>query len=74
MMQSRIRKSRIEALLLEAIETDGFTVVYQPQIDLKTSEVYGYEALARIKEEDISPAEFITDGRNQRLHRENRQN
>lgn len=59
MMQSRIRKSRIEALLLEAIETDGFTVVYQPQIDLKTSEVYGYEALARIKEEDISPAEFI---------------
>lgn len=59
MMQSRIRKSRIEVLLKEAIENDGFTVVYQPQIDFRTGEVCGYEALARIKESDISPAEFI---------------
>lgn len=59
MMNNRIRKSRIEALLKEAIENDGFTVVYQPQIDLKTGEVYGYEALLRLREADISPAEFV---------------
>jgi len=59
MMQDRIRKSRIESLLKEAIENDGFTVSYQPQIDLKTGEICGYEALAGIRGEDISPAEFI---------------
>jgi diguanylate cyclase (GGDEF)-like protein len=59
MMNSRIRKSRIEVLLKDAIENDGFAVAYQPQIDLGTGEIYGYEALLRLRESDISPAEFV---------------
>jgi EAL domain-containing protein (putative c-di-GMP-specific phosphodiesterase class I) len=35
-MSSQISKSRIEVLLRDAIENDGFKIVYQPQIDLRT--------------------------------------
>lgn len=59
MMNSRIKKSAIEAQLRDAIENDGFTIVYQPQVSLRTGEVYGYEALLRLKESDVSPAEFV---------------
>jgi diguanylate cyclase (GGDEF)-like protein len=59
MMNSRIHQSRIEILLREAIENEGFKVVYQPQIDLKSGSVYGYEALLRLKDIPISPAEFV---------------
>ena len=59
MMSSQISKSRIEILLRDAIENDGFKIVYQPQIDLKTGEIHGYEALLRLKDSDVSPAEFI---------------
>lgn len=59
MMNSQINKSKIEILLREAIENDGFDMVYQPKINLKTGEIYGYEALLRLKESDISPAEFV---------------
>lgn len=59
MMNSQINKSKIEILLREAIENDGFNLVYQPKIDLKTGEICGYEALLRLKEADISPAEFV---------------
>ncbi len=59
MMNSQISKSKIEVRLRDAIENDGFYIVYQPQIDLKTGMVYGYEALLRMKDSDLSPGEFV---------------
>jgi diguanylate cyclase (GGDEF)-like protein len=59
MMNSQINKSRIEILLRDAIENDGFELVYQPLVNLKTGEIYGYEALLRLKGSDMSPAEFV---------------
>ena len=38
---------------------DGFKLVYQPQVDVKTGEISGYEALLRMKHHKISPAIFI---------------
>ena len=49
----------IEKILKDAIENDGFVVLYQPQIDTNTGDIYGYEALTRIKDSNISPAQFI---------------
>ena len=59
MMNSQINKSKIEIQLREAIENDGFELVYQPKIELKTGDICGYEALLRLKESDVSPAEFV---------------
>lgn len=59
MMNSQINKSKIEILLRDAIENDGFDIVYQPQINLKTGGIYGYEALLRLKDTELSPAEFV---------------
>lgn len=54
-----LKKSNIEAIIRTAIETDGFKMVFQPQVDLKTGEVHAYEALLRLKHHNLSPAEFI---------------
>ncbi len=59
MQEGQIKKSNIEIYLRDAIENDGFKLVYQPQIDLKTGKIHAYEALIRLKDHDISPAVFI---------------
>ncbi len=59
-MGSYIKESTvIEHILSEAIENDGFKIVYQPQVNLSTGEISGYEALLRLKDHNISPAKFI---------------
>ncbi len=52
-------ENQIKAKLLDAFENDGFYMVYQPQIDAKTLEVSGYEALVRMKEPGLYPGQFI---------------
>ena len=37
----------MEAALRKAIAEDGLTLHYQPQVDLRTGRVAGFEALAR---------------------------
>lgn len=59
MMEEQQNKANIELLLMDAIETDGFTVVYQPRIDVKTGKIHAYEALLRFKKHYISPNIFI---------------
>ncbi|NDY95734.1 EAL and GGDEF domain-containing protein [Wenzhouxiangella limi] len=54
--------ARIEAAMRRALETDGFHMVYQPQIDLASGSVIGLEALLRWSpdgEEALSPSQFI---------------
>jgi diguanylate cyclase (GGDEF)-like protein len=59
MMDYQIRVSDIEKLLRDAIKNDGFKLVYQPQVEIKTGRITGYEALLRLKDHNISPSEFI---------------
>jgi diguanylate cyclase (GGDEF)-like protein len=56
------RRFSLETELRRAIEQDQLTLAFQPLIDLPTSRVCGFEALARWENEDrgrISPTEFI---------------
>lgn len=53
------RKNYLTDLLKQAIKNKGFTLVYQPQVDVKSGSIMGFEALIRLKDHPISPAEFI---------------
>ena len=59
MLEGQIRKSNVEMYLRDAIENDGFKLVYQPQVDVRTGEIHAYEALLRLKHHNVSPAVFI---------------
>lgn len=50
---------RIERELQNAIEMNRFNLVYQPVVDSKTGEISYFEALLRMKDSTLSPAEFI---------------
>ncbi|XME02800.1 EAL domain-containing protein [Lachnospiraceae bacterium C1.1] len=51
--------NEIKAAIVEALENDGFYMMYQPQVNLQRMEVSGYEALIRMKRGDIYPGQFI---------------
>jgi diguanylate cyclase (GGDEF)-like protein/PAS domain S-box-containing protein len=55
------RKTRIERGLRRALDTGGFVLHYQPQIDLHTGRLIGAEALIRWQENGklVPPLEFI---------------
>ena len=56
------RKSKLAIDLRVGLEHDEFSILYQPQVDLKTQKTVGLEALVRWKHPDwgeVSPAEFI---------------
>jgi diguanylate cyclase (GGDEF)-like protein len=56
------RRRQIQGRLAEAIENSAFSVHYQPEVDLRTGRVIGFEALARWDDPElgrVSPAEFI---------------
>lgn len=53
---------RVEQYLREAIENKKLSLVYQPQIDIKTGHIVGVEALSRWTHSElgvVSPVEFI---------------
>lgn len=55
------RRHAIERGLDAALKTDGLHLVYQPQIDMKSGQIKGFEALARWIHDGkmVSPGEFI---------------
>lgn len=54
-----LQRLTITNYLREAIDSDGFKIVYQPQVDLKTGKVIALEALLRFKYHSTSANEFI---------------
>lgn len=54
-----IAKRVIKETIREALENDGFKLVYQPQVDLATGRITSYEALLRLKNNQFGPGEFI---------------
>jgi diguanylate cyclase (GGDEF)-like protein len=52
-------KVRIEGALREALKTEAFTFLYQPQVKVKTGEIVGFEALLRLRDYNIGPNIFI---------------
>lgn len=62
MKDSMDTKIEIEEILREALIGDGFKLVYQPQVDLATGRIDGFEALLRLKDHAICPDLFIPVG------------
>ncbi len=52
-------KRQVISSLDRAIAEESFRVVYQPQIDLATGKLHGFEALCRFKDDLYYPNEFI---------------
>ncbi|MEM1483744.1 ABC transporter substrate binding protein [Oscillospiraceae bacterium PP1C4] len=52
-------KTEIELILRKAIKEDGFFLEYQPQVEVISGKIIGFEALLRLKAQSISPAKFI---------------
>jgi EAL domain-containing protein (putative c-di-GMP-specific phosphodiesterase class I) len=60
MRESIQTKQEITRILENACNSeDGFYVLYQPQIDIISGEIHGYEALCRLKTVKIFPGQFI---------------
>lgn len=60
-MQEELKnKVEIDGILRKAIQEDGFYLLYQPQVCVKTREIVGFEALLRLKDYKIPPNVFIT--------------
>ena len=59
MRQAVEDKIEITSLLNRSIEREDFVVMYQPQVELATNEVVGYEALVRLKGDAYPPERFI---------------
>lgn len=62
MNQTSNNRFQIESEMRRAIATEGFTLAYQPKIDLASGKLTGVEALVRWRRGDgnlISPADFI---------------
>ncbi len=52
-------RRQVISSLDRAIAEESFRVVYQPQIDLATGRLFGFEALCRFKDDLYYPNEFI---------------
>ncbi len=59
MTDEMLERTRITGILHEAITEDGFTLLYQPIIDMETCQIIGFEALIRMKNNELYPNEFI---------------
>lgn len=62
MHQNESKQMKMEVLLRKAIEQNELFLVYHPQVDLKTGQIIGVEALVRWKQEElgiVSPVDFI---------------
>lgn len=56
------RRNRLETIIRDAVDTQGFRIEYQPLVDAVGRNIIGYEALLRLRDDagrPIPPDEFI---------------
>jgi diguanylate cyclase (GGDEF)-like protein len=59
-MENHLReKNEIKEIVQEALDNNGFKMLYQPKVSLSSKKIVGYEALIRLKHYPISPLKFI---------------
>jgi diguanylate cyclase (GGDEF)-like protein len=59
---ANVQISKVESRLNQALERNEFVLYYQPQVNIKTGEIYGMEALMRWKHPQrglVYPGQFI---------------
>ncbi len=57
-----LSRMKLDHAMRQALANDGFRLHYQPQVDLRTGEIFGAEALLRWNDPElgeVSPARFI---------------
>ncbi|MCX7903862.1 MAG: EAL domain-containing protein [Caloramator sp.] len=59
MIEELRERVEIESILRDSLKGNGFKLLYQPIVNVKTKEVASLEALLRLKNYNISPAKFI---------------
>lgn len=59
MLQELRNKAEVEGIIHKAVQEDGFYLVYQPQVNVRTGEVESFEALLRLKHHTTPPNVFI---------------
>jgi EAL domain-containing protein (putative c-di-GMP-specific phosphodiesterase class I) len=59
MLKEIKNRADIVAMLCNALKKDGFRLVYQPMVNTLTGEITGFEALLRLKNNNITPDAFI---------------
>ena len=61
MTEELIKRKRAESKLSTALEREEFHLVYQPQVDINSGRINGFEALVRWSQNGqvVSPADFI---------------
>ncbi|MBR1823639.1 MAG: diguanylate cyclase, partial [Ruminococcus sp.] len=59
LLEREAEEKRICDKIMEALDNDGFFMLYQPKVDVQTLDLVGYEALIRMKESGIGPGKFI---------------
>lgn len=67
-MEDKIEsRNKILNALKNAIKNDGFSIAYQPQVNIETNQIIGLEALSRLTNTNISPSQFIPIAEQNRL-------
>ncbi len=59
LMEKAAEEKMICRKLLNAMDNDGFYMVYQPKVDVQSLAVTGFEALNRMQNEWLYPGQFI---------------
>ncbi|TMP30359.1 two-component system response regulator [Pseudoalteromonas rubra] len=57
-----MKRHELEQLLRDALEKDNLIVLFQPQVEIVSGKICGFEALVRLKDDSgglVSPLEFI---------------
>ena len=59
MKNNMLKKNEVIGVLQKACKENGFEILYQPQVDIITGKIAGFEALLRLKDRSYTPGQFI---------------
>ena len=59
LQEKAAEEKNVRAAIIDAIENEGFIMVYQPKVDVRTLKLCGFEALVRMRDYNLYPGQFI---------------